>query len=108
MSDFDVEDIVIEDATKDLTAPRTAEGPHTVDWWERQLSLRNGSNRGMAEFVVATIEAEAAAPLKSALRALVKAWDRLANADDGAEPDPDDAFQDALAAARAALKAVGE
>ena len=28
-----------------------------VDWWTRQLGMRNGSNRGMAEFVVATLDA---------------------------------------------------
>jgi DnaJ-class molecular chaperone len=26
-------------------------------WWERKLAVRNGSDRGMAEFVVATLRA---------------------------------------------------
>ena len=28
-----------------------------IDWWQRELSLRNGSDRGMAEFVVAALDA---------------------------------------------------
>ena len=50
-----------------MSEPRTAAGLLDVDWWEARLAARNGSNRGMAKFVVATL-AEAATPDRAALR----------------------------------------
>jgi hypothetical protein len=60
-----------------------------------------------ADFIAhAPADIAALLAVAEAAETLLDAWDRLANADDGQEPDPDDAYQDAMAALRAALEGV--